>query len=171
MRGLAGRPPLSVDFVRRLGWATGRVLAAHEPGRPRAVLAVRDTRASGPPLLSALADGLGAAGYALLDGGVLPTPAVAALLPDLPVAAGAGLSASHNPAPHNGIKLFNPRGMKIDDAWEDAIERLALDQESAIAPAPRLKPFPAARARYADIENPAFFLDASPRKFRDVRID
>ncbi|MBK9430150.1 MAG: phosphoglucosamine mutase [Elusimicrobia bacterium] len=150
VRGLAGRPPLSVDFVRRLGWATGRVLAAHEPGRPRAVLAVRDTRASGPPLLSALADGLGAAGYALLDGGVLPTPAVAALLPDLAVAAGAVLSASHNPAPYNGIKLFNPRGMKIDDAWEDAIERLALDQESAIAPAPRLKPFPAARARYAE---------------------
>lgn len=150
VRGLAGKPPLSTDFVRRLGWATGRVLALHEPTRPHAVFVVRDTRASGPALLRALADGLGAAGYAVWDGGVLPTPAVAALLPGLPVAAGAVLSASHNPAPYNGIKLFNPLGMKIDDAWEDAIERLALEEETAIAPAPRIKPFPAARARYAD---------------------
>ncbi|MBK8127235.1 MAG: hypothetical protein IPK56_11220 [Elusimicrobia bacterium] len=97
-----------MDFVRRLGWATGRVLAAHEPGRPWAVLAVRDTRASGPPPCPLLADGLGAAGYALLGrrrsadargGGAPARPARGR---------GAVLSASHNPAPYNGIKLSTP---------------------------------------------------------------
>ena len=148
VRGVAGRYPLTTDFVRRLGWATGRVLAKHEPGRARTVFVVRDTRASGPDLLRALAQGLGAAGYGVLDGGVLPTPAVAALLPSLPAAAGAVISASHNPAAHNGVKLFGPKGHKLDDAWENEIEEWALSHASLPAFRARLKPFPKAKQRY-----------------------
>jgi phosphoglucosamine mutase len=149
VRGVAGRYPLTGDFVRRLGWATGTVLAKREPGRARTVFVVRDTRASGPVLLRALAEGLGAAGFGVLDGGVLPTPAVAALLPSLSAAAGAVISASHNPAAHNGVKLFGPKGQKLDDAWEDEIERRALSNEPLPAFRARIKPFSNARERYA----------------------
>lgn len=148
VRGVAGRYPLTPAFVRRLGWAAGTVLAKHEPSRPKMVFAVRDTRASGPLLLRALAEGLGAAGFGVLDGGVLPTPAVAALLPSLPAAAGAVLSASHNPAAHNGVKLFGPKGQKLDDAWEDEIECRALSSDPMPSPRRRVKPFLKARERY-----------------------
>ncbi len=148
VRGVAGRWPLTPAFVRRLGWATGTVLAEREPRRPRALFVVRDTRASGPALVRALAEGLGAAGFRVLDGGVLPTPAVAALLPTLPAAAGAVLSASHNPAAHNGVKLFGPGGLKLDDRWEEAIEQRALSTDSMPAPRARLKRLPSARESY-----------------------
>lgn len=149
VRGVAGRFPLTADFVRRLGWAAGAVLAKREPRQARTVFVVRDTRASGPLLLRALAEGLGAAGYGVLDGGVLPTPAVAALLPSISAAAGAVISASHNPAAHNGVKLFGPKGQKLDDAWEDEIERLALSADSPPPFRARMKSFPEARDRYA----------------------
>ncbi|MBL0059253.1 MAG: phosphoglucosamine mutase [Elusimicrobia bacterium] len=148
VRGVAGRWPLTPAFVRRLGWATGTVLAEREPRRPRALFVVRDTRASGPVLVRALAEGLGAAGFRVLDGGVLPTPAVAALLPTLPAAAGAVLSASHNPAAHNGVKLFGPGGLKLDDRWEEAIEQRALSNDSMPVPRARVKPCPGARESY-----------------------
>jgi phosphoglucosamine mutase len=148
VRGVAGRYPLTTNFVRRLGWATGTVLAKREPRRPRTVFVVRDTRASGPVLLRALAEGLGSAGFGVLDGGVLPTPAVAALLPSLPAAAGAVISASHNPAAHNGVKLFGPTGQKLEEEWEDDIERRALSNDSNPAPRARLKPFLKAQERY-----------------------
>ncbi|HMX95693.1 MAG TPA: phosphoglucosamine mutase, partial [Elusimicrobiota bacterium] len=157
VRGVAGWYPLTVPFVRRLGWAAGTVLAEREPTRPRTVFAVRDTRASGPVLLRALAEGLGAAGFGVLDGGVLPTPAVAALLPSLPAAAGAVLSASHNPAAHNGVKLFGPKGQKLDEGWEDEIERRALSHNPLPPARARLKPFSQARGRYLE-----FLLKAWP---------
>jgi phosphoglucosamine mutase len=148
VRGVAGRWPLTEDFIRRLGWAAGGVLAEREPRRPRAVFLVRDTRSSGPGLSRALAAGLGAAGFRALDGGVLPTPAVSALLPRMAAAAGAVISASHNPAEHNGVKFFGPGGLKLDEAWEDAIERRALSAEEMPAAVSRLKAFPGAAARY-----------------------
>ncbi|HMX42268.1 MAG TPA: phosphoglucosamine mutase, partial [Elusimicrobiota bacterium] len=57
VRGVAGRWPLTPDFVRRLGWAAGRELSARAAGRRRALLIVRDTRASGPALQRALSAG------------------------------------------------------------------------------------------------------------------
>jgi phosphoglucosamine mutase len=148
VRGLAGHYPLTPAFVRRLGWATGTVLAQHEPRRPRTVFVVRDTRPSGPLLLRALAEGLGSAGYGVLDGGVLPTPAVAALLPRLPAAAGAVISASHNPAAYNGVKLFGPKGQKLDDVWETEIETRALSADPMPPIRRRTHPFSKARGRY-----------------------
>ena len=82
----------------------------------------RDTRRSGPMLEGALAAGLASAGCDPVLVGVLPTPAVAELVPESGAAAGAVISASHNPFPDNGIKLFGPDGFKLDDAEEAAVE-------------------------------------------------
>lgn len=83
----------------------------------------RDTRLSGPMLEAALSAGLCSAGCEVLLGGVLPTPAVAFLTIVEAAAAGAVISASHNPVPDNGIKFFSPDGVKLPADLEDAIER------------------------------------------------
>jgi phosphoglucosamine mutase len=112
VRGIVGED-LTVELVRELGAAFGRWSEGAE------VLIGRDTRASGPELESALAAGLRSAGSTVIRGGVLPTPAVALFAAD----GGAVISASHNPAEYNGIKLFRA-GWKLDDAEEEAIEAL-----------------------------------------------
>jgi phosphoglucosamine mutase len=150
VRGVAGRWPLTPDFVRRLGWAAGRELSARAAGRRRALLIVRDTRASGPALQRALSAGLSAAGVRPLDGGVLPTAAVAAVAPRLNVLGGAVLSASHNPAEFNGVKFFDPHGLKWADHLENAVEALALSPTPMPRAAHRSTPFPEARRRYLD---------------------
>lgn len=89
--------------------------------RPCAVVG-RDPRASGEFLSAAVVAGLAGAGVDVLDLGVLPTPAVAYLTAALDADLGVMLSASHNPAPDNGIKLFARGGHKLQDSVEDAIE-------------------------------------------------
>ncbi len=103
--------------------------AAREPGRgdrdpgrrPRAVVG-RDPRASGEFLEAAVVAGLAASGVDVLRLGVVPTPAVAYLTPELGADFGVMLSASHNPAPDNGIKFFARGGVKLPDAVEDELE-------------------------------------------------
>ncbi len=129
MRGIAGEHPLTLDFVERLGLAAGNVLARRVAGRPRSVFIVRDTRRSGPELQAALTRGLTSAGFDVKDGGVLPTPSVAVLVPRRRFAAGAVISASHNPAEFNGIKFFGPEGTKLEDDWEVEIESLLTSAE------------------------------------------
>lgn len=90
-------------------------------GRPVAVLG-RDPRASGEFLAAAMMAGLASAGMDVLDVGVLPTPAVAYLTAELGADLGVMLSASHNPAADNGIKLFGSGGRKLSDQTEDAIQ-------------------------------------------------
>ena len=102
---------LTDEFVERLG----RAFARWSGGG--AVLVGRDTRASGPALERALADGLVSGGAAVTLAGVLPTPAVALLGEK----SGAVVSASHNPAEYNGVKFFS-RGTKLTDDEEEAIE-------------------------------------------------
>ena len=86
----------------------------------------RDPRASGEFLEAAVVAGLAASGVDVLRLGVVPTPAVAYLTPELGADFGVMLSASHNPAPDNGIKFFARGGVKLPDAVEDEIEaRLA----------------------------------------------
>ena len=104
-------------------------LAARPPGasgaRPLAVVG-RDPRASGEFLEAAVVAGLAASGVDVLRLGVIPTPAVAYLTAALDADFGVMLSASHNPAPDNGIKIFARGGVKLPDAVEDQIEaRLA----------------------------------------------
>lgn len=89
--------------------------------RPRAVLA-RDPRASGEFIAAAVEAGLSSSGIDVYDAGVLPTPAAAYLVADLDADFGVMISASHNPAPDNGIKFFARGGQKLPDEVEDAIE-------------------------------------------------
>jgi phosphoglucosamine mutase len=98
--------------------------------RPVAVVG-RDPRASGEMLEAAVVAGLTSAGAAVLRAGVLPTPALAYLTARTGADLGVMISASHNPMPDNGIKLFSRGGHKLPDAVEAAIERTVLSGASA----------------------------------------
>jgi phosphoglucosamine mutase len=113
VRGVVG-DMLTAELVERLGKA-----AALWCGRGR-VFVGRDTRASGPDLEDAFADGIASAGGTAVLAGVLPTPAVALLGLDL----AAVISASHNPPEYNGVKFFDRDGRKLTDAAEEEIESL-----------------------------------------------
>ncbi len=123
VRGRVGERPITPEFVMRLGYAAGRVLAQGGRGRP-AVLLGKDTRISGYMLESALMAGLCSAGVDVHVTGPLPTPAVAYLTRALRLSAGVVLSASHNPFEDNGIKFFSADGNKLPDETEEAIEAL-----------------------------------------------
>ncbi len=125
VRGKVGTEPITPDFVMRLGYAAGKVLAGvRRKGMERpAVLIGKDTRISGYMLESALEAGLSAAGVDVLLVGPMPTPAVAYLVRALRLSAGIVISASHNPYDDNGIKFFSGDGAKLPDATETAIER------------------------------------------------
>lgn len=110
-----------------LGQAAARVLRENAPSeqRPRVVIG-RDTRRSGPMLEAALAAGLASEGFDVLLAGVVPTPGVSFLTRHWGCAAGAVISASHNPAPDNGIKFFAPDGTKLSEDLERDIEGIVL---------------------------------------------
>ncbi|HSG79981.1 MAG TPA: phosphoglucosamine mutase, partial [Acidimicrobiia bacterium] len=118
VRGLA-----NVDLTPEL--ALGLARAAGD-GRPGLAVIGRDTRRSGQMLASAVSAGLQAAGYDVLDLGIVPVGAVSYTTRARKAHLGVMISASHNPAPDNGIKFFGPDGAKLDDDREAAIEgRLA----------------------------------------------
>jgi phosphoglucosamine mutase len=125
VRGRVGETPITPDFVLRLGWAAGRVLAADtaRAGERPTVLIGKDTRLSGYMLEAALEAGLSAAGVDVVLSGPLPTPAVAYLTRALRLSAGIVISASHNPYDDNGIKFFSGAGAKLLDEIELAIEK------------------------------------------------
>lgn len=123
VRGLANGL-LTAELALQLAQAAAVVLGHRQVAagtRPRAVLA-RDPRASGEFLGAAVEAGLASAGVDVYDAGVLPTPAAAYLIGDLKADFGVMISASHNPAPDNGIKFFARGGHKLADDVEDAIE-------------------------------------------------
>lgn len=120
IRGRVGQSPMTPDFVMRLGWAAGRVLASQ--GGSRRVLIGKDTRVSGYMFESALEAGFSAAGVDVGLLGPIPTPAVACLVRELGAQAGVVISASHNPYYDNGIKFFSAEGRKLPDDVEIAIE-------------------------------------------------
>lgn len=124
IRGLVGEFPITPDFVMKLGWAAGKVLAKQGT---RKVLIGKDTRISGYMLESALEAGLSAAGIKAVLLGPMPTPAVAYLTRAFRAEAGVVISASHNPYYDNGIKFFSQDGTKLPDEVELEIEA-ELDQ-------------------------------------------
>jgi len=124
VRGVAGRG-LTAQLAMDLAVAGAAVLAGAPSSparRPRAVVG-RDPRTSGEFLEAAVVAGLASSGVDVLRLGVIPTPAVAYLTEALDADFGVMLSASHNPAPDNGIKFFARGGRKLPDAAEDEIER------------------------------------------------
>lgn len=123
VRGLANRA-LTSQLALDLGDAAVRVLgkgADKTEGRRRALIG-RDTRVSGDFLASALAAGMSAGGFDVIDVGIIPTPGIAYLTSVLNVEMGAVISASHNAMPDNGIKFFARGGFKLQDSKEDEIE-------------------------------------------------
>ena len=121
VRGLAGRD-LTPELTLAVAAAAAQLLpASGSAGAPVAIVG-RDPRASGEMLEAAVVAGLASAGTHVLRAGVIPTPAVAFLTAQTGADFGVVLSASHNPMPDNGIKLFGKGGRKLPDRVEDAIE-------------------------------------------------
>jgi phosphoglucosamine mutase len=155
VRGLANSE-LTPELALALADAAARVLADRGLGgsesRPVAVVG-RDPRASGEMLEAAVTAGLTAAGADVLRIGVLPTPAIAHLVGELSADLGVMISASHNPMPDNGIKLFAAGGHKLPDAVEDEI---AVRMHSREGQRPtgarigRVRDVPEAAGRYVD---------------------
>ncbi|MFU8891238.1 MAG: phosphoglucosamine mutase [Anaerosomatales bacterium] len=124
VRGIANAD-LTPELAFRLGEAAGHFLG--DKGRGRIVVG-RDTRRSGEMLEAAMVAGLCSGGADALVAGIVPTPAVAYLTREFGADGGVVISASHNPAPYNGIKLFNRDGFKLPDELEDEIEEFIVSE-------------------------------------------
>ncbi|EYT52079.1 phosphoglucosamine mutase [Leucobacter sp. UCD-THU] len=123
VRGLAG-VDVTAELAMNLAHAAALVLGRSARGESRRAVAVvaRDPRVSGEFIAAAVSAGLAAAGVDVLDAGVIPTPAAAYLVADTGADFGVMVSASHNPAPDNGIKFFAEGGRKLADDIEDEIQ-------------------------------------------------
>ncbi|MET1043488.1 MAG: phosphoglucosamine mutase [Microbacteriaceae bacterium] len=138
VRGLANGD-LTADLALGLAQASALVLtqgrqaeARRSSGRRPIAVVARDPRVSGEFLTAAVSAGLASSGVDVLDAGVIPTPAAAFLIGDIDADFGVMISASHNPAPDNGIKFFATGGTKLPDVVEDRIE--AALHETKLAP-------------------------------------
>ncbi len=145
VRGLANGD-LTAELALALGSAAARRLARSGPARGRVAVVGRDPRASGEMLEAAVIAGVTSEGIDALRVGVLPTPAIAYLTNAYDADFGVMISASHNPMPDNGIKIFGPGGHKLDDATEDRIAEL-------VASGPGVRPVGAGIGRVVDAED------------------
>ena len=126
IRGVAG-----ASLTSEIAYALGAALAAHYPAGN--ILIGRDTRPSGPGLSAALAAGIRSGGATSINLGVIPTPGLAAVVAaDAEVACGVVVTASHNPAEYNGLKVIGRDGRKVPDALERELERM-IDERLAAA--------------------------------------
>ncbi|MBN9108750.1 MAG: phosphoglucosamine mutase [Pseudonocardia sp.] len=167
VRGLANGELLTPELAVAVSASAARVLAAHDRShRPVAVVG-RDPRASGEMLEAAVVAGLTSAGADAVRVGVVPTPAVAHLVAEQGADLGVMISASHNPMPDNGIKLFAAGGHKLPDDVE-------LEIEAGLTPPPtrptgaavgRVRDLPDAIARYG-----AHLVAATPVSLAGLRV-
>jgi phosphoglucosamine mutase len=134
VRGVANEL-LTPDFALRLGRAIAQQLLATAPHHPPRVLTGRDTRRSGPMIETALVSGITSMGVHATSAGVVPTPAIAYLVREGHYDLGVVISASHNPAHDNGIKLIGGDGYKFPDEYEAEIE-------AKLAESPEPFPYP-----------------------------
>lgn len=131
VRGVA-----NLDLTPELAYRIGRAGAAvigHAQSMDKPIVVGRDTRLSGPMLEGAIVAGIASTGRNVVQLGIVPTPAVAAITVSIEAAAGVMISASHNPIADNGIKWFGADGFKLSDAVEDEIESL-LDSQTLPRP-------------------------------------
>jgi phosphoglucosamine mutase len=154
VRGVANQD-LTAELALNLGSAAARQLVGVGGRRRRVAVIGRDPRASGEMLEAAVIAGLTSEGVDALRVGILPTPAAAYLTSAYDADFGVMISASHNPMPDNGIKIFGPGGLKLDDDTEDRIEELVYQ-------GPRQRPTGAGVGRIVDAE------DALDRYLRHV---
>lgn len=132
----AANTVLTPDLALLLGKAAGHILASGIPGAT--VVLGRDTRDSGEMLEAALAAGFCSSGTNAVSAGVVTTPAIATLARREEFVAGAVISASHNPAAENGIKLLGHDGAKLPDETEARIEALVAELRAEPSAASRL---------------------------------
>jgi phosphoglucosamine mutase len=123
IRGLANGETLTAEIAVDVAVAAAHILVESSANKRPIAIVGQDSRASGEFLEAAVAAGLASAGVDVLRVGVLPTPAIAYLVAESGADLGVMISASHNPMPDNGIKLFSRGGGKLDDAIEAAIEK------------------------------------------------
>jgi phosphoglucosamine mutase len=154
VRGVANRD-LTAELALALGAAAAQRLGSSSGSRRRVAVVGRDPRASSEMLEAAVIAGVTSEGVDALLVGILPTPAVAYLTHAYDADFGVMISASHNPMPDNGIKIFGPGGHKLDDATEDRIEEL-------VSAGPGRRPVGADIGRVVDAE------DAIDRYLRHV---
>ncbi|MCM4079834.1 phosphoglucosamine mutase [Paractinoplanes hotanensis] len=132
VRGLANGELLTPELALSVAVAAARVLVESDSSHQPLAIVGRDPRASGEMLEAAVVAGLTSAGANVVRVGVLPTPAVAFLVGQTNADLGVMLSASHNPMPDNGIKLFAAGGTKLPDELEERIEQAVKDGHGLI---------------------------------------
>ena len=111
----------NVDLKPTLAYALGRAVAHRLVGRGGSIVVGQDTRRSGDMFVAAIAAGATSMGVDAHIVGVVPTPALAFMAGQGPFAAGIMVSASHNPALDNGLKVLDGAGLKLDDSVEDEL--------------------------------------------------
>jgi phosphoglucosamine mutase len=131
------RGAANVDLRPSLAFALGRATAHRVVGAGGSLVVGQDTRRSGDMFVAAITAGATSMGVDVHSVGVVPTPALAYLAGTGQFAAGIMVSASHNPAEDNGLKVLDPSGLKLDDELEDELEALVLraDELPGVAPA------------------------------------
>jgi len=132
IRGSYGDALINPDFAFRVGSALGLFIGRKKPSLPLNVVIGRDTRLSGQTLSDAIIQGLNRRGVYVHDAGIVPTPAIARSVLEQQADMGIAITASHNPASDNGIKLFNESGCKLEPDVELEIEAL-IDQQPALS--------------------------------------
>lgn len=154
IRGPYGCDHMNPEFAYRVGAALAKHLLQQNATGPLNVVIGRDTRQSGKALSDALTQGLNAHGILVHNTDVVPTPAVAKAIIASRSDMGIVITASHNPAKDNGIKLFNTKGQKLDDTEELEIEAL-IEAEPApegSLPDPKAEPFDGTSLYINDLE-------------------
>lgn len=165
LRGPAGEAPMEPETLRRVGSALGVLLQREGGGGQRRVLIGNDGRESAPWILDSLVQGLMAAEVSCQDVGLVTTPALALLTKHEPYSAGIMISASHNPAHDNGIKIFSGDGTKLSDEDETELSMLANELRPANPNEPRIKTVEKLVLRYEEILGDRFAeLDLTGRK-------
>jgi phosphoglucosamine mutase len=156
VRGQANTWPMTADMALRLGAAAGRYF--RQDKQEHRVVIGKDTRRSGYMLEYALTAGFTSTGMNVFLLGPVPTPAIGYLTHSLRADVGVMISASHNPASDNGIKLFGPDGFKLSDEAEAAIEKIMADGVSLSEPdfIGRARRVDDARGRYVEYAKTTF---------------
>ena len=139
LRGPWGTPPMEEATLRRVAAALGVWMQGSGPEQKRVILG-HDGRRTGPLIMQIMADGLAAAEVSCIDVGLITTPALALITRHARAAAGVMISASHNPASDNGIKVFGADGHKLADEAERDIEELSMRVDAEDDTPGRLKP-------------------------------
>ncbi len=130
IRGKANIPPMTPEVALKVGKAVAQVFMKKEPGEQHRIIIGKDTRLSGYMFENALSSGLLSMGADVIFVGPMPTPAIAHLSRSMQCAAGIMLSASHNPAEDNGIKIFSEKGLKLSDEVEQEIEEIMANDKT-----------------------------------------